>query len=252
MKGVQRHSLIKALYSTLPHGSPFDLDDLKSVDVSAKLAARYVESGWLVRLGHGVYAFPGDTLGLHGCIKLLQKRTDGLHIAGKSALALQGVRHNIGVREQVVLWGDLRFVLPEWFVSRFSARYSHSQLFHWRDATQARKSLGTPPGVMDGLLVSIPERAVLEMLAEAGRSQGMEEARNIFDGFRSPRVEILGNLLTRCTRIKAVRLFLTWARETQVVDVDHLLASYEIPVGSGSRWMTRLKDGTLLSLKPNG
>ena len=52
--------------------------------------------------------------------------------------------------------------------------------------------------------------------------------------------------------VKAVRLFLTWARETRLLDVDKLLADYTLPVGSDSRWMTRLKDGTLLSLRPHG
>jgi hypothetical protein len=49
--------------------------------------------------------------------------------------------------------------------------------------------------------------------------------------------------------VKTIRLFLTWARETGVVDVDHLLRSHKIHTGSKSRWITRLKDGTLLTLK---
>lgn len=51
---------------------------------------------------------------------------------------------------------------------------------------------------------------------------------------------------------KAVRLFLTWARETGVIDVDELLAQYPVRSGSASRWMSRLDDGTLLSLNPHG
>ncbi len=60
-------------------------------------------------------------------------------------------------------------------------------------------------------------------------------------------------LRTRCcTSVKTVRLFLTWARETNVVDVPALQQKYAMPVGSEKRWMARLKDGTLLSLKPHG
>jgi hypothetical protein len=66
------------------------------------------------------------------------------------------------------------------------------------------------------------------------------------------RKDALGQLLACCTRVKAVRLFLTWARETSLVDVDALLNQFKIPVGSDKRWMTRLKDGTLLSLQPHG
>jgi hypothetical protein len=63
---------------------------------------------------------------------------------------------------------------------------------------------------------------------------------------------MLGRLLACCTSVKAVRLFLTWARETKLVDVDELSQKYPLPVGSEKRWMNRLKDGTLLSLKPHG
>ena len=52
--------------------------------------------------------------------------------------------------------------------------------------------------------------------------------------------------------VKAVRLFLTWARETSLLDVDDLLQQYPVRTGSDKRWMSRLDDGTLLSLKPYG
>lgn len=90
------------------------------------------------------------------------------------------------------------------------------------------------------------------MLYDVGAKQSLEEARNLFDGLRSPRKALLGRLLSSCTNIKTVRLFLTWARETDLVDVDTLLAQHSIPTGSGKRWMSRLEDGTLLSLKPHG
>ena len=198
---------------------PFDLAALESIGVSAQLAAHYAKSGWLDRLGQGVYAFAGDTLTPHGALKLLQTRVTGMHVAGRSALTLQGVRHNLATREALVLWGDMRFVLPVWFTSRFPSHYVSAKLFNWLDGTLASQSLTTPPGVTDGLRVSVPERAVLELLYEVGTHQGLEEARNLFDGLRNLRKEVLGELLQCCTSVKTVRLFLTWARETNVVDV---------------------------------
>jgi hypothetical protein len=231
---------------------PFDLAALERIGVSAQLAAHYAESGWLDRLGQGVYAFTGDTLSGPGAIKFLQTRVAGLHVAGKSALALQGVRHNLATREALVLWGDVRFVLPEWFTSRFPSRYVSAQLFNTLDGRLASKSLTTPPGVTDGLRVSAPERAALELLYEVGTHQGLEEARNLFDGLRNLRKEVLGELLQCCTSVKTVRLFLTWARETNVIDVQALQQQYTLPVGGDKRWITRMKDGRLLSLKPHG
>lgn len=49
--------------------------------------------------------------------------------------------------------------------------------------------------------------------------------------------------------MKTVRLFLTWARETEVVNVDDLLARYPLRTGNNKRWMSQLSDGTLLSFR---
>lgn len=247
-----RYQIIKRLLTELPRGAPFDLAVLESHDVSPQLAARYVQSGWLVRLAQGVYAFPNDDFDVSGALRFLQGRVAGLHVGGKSALALQGVRHNLAARETLVLWGDVRFALPAWFTKRFPARYVSARLFDWPNELLAGKTLHTPPGQGAGLQVAVPERAVLELLYDAGRREGLEEARNLFDGLRSPRKDVLGRLLACCTSVKAVRLFLTWARETGVVDVDALLAQYAVRTGSNKRWMSRLDDGTLLSLNPHG
>jgi hypothetical protein len=204
-----------------------------------------------VRLAQGVYGFPNDDFSVYGAMKLIQKRVPGLHVGGKSGLALQGVRHNLG-RDTLVLWGDPRFELPHWFTSRFPSRYVHARLFDWPDTSLASKTLTTPPDLPAHIQVAVAERAVLEMLYEVGVKQSLEEARNLFDGLRSPRKELLGKLLSCCTSVKAVRLFLTWSRDTNVVDVDAMLARYPVRTGSLSRWMTRLDDGTLLTLKPHG
>ncbi len=137
--------------ANMPRGIPFDLAMLAEQGVSAQLAAKRVESGWLIRLAQGVYAFPGDTQTSHGSIKFLQTRIPGRHVAGKAALSLQGVHHSLSTRGKLVLWGDARSTLPSWFVSRFPARYVSARLFTWEDHFPAAKSLTTPPGSTNGL-----------------------------------------------------------------------------------------------------
>jgi hypothetical protein len=251
MTGNSRHHLIKRVQSDLPRGAPFDLHTLGALGVSPKLAADYAMNGWLVRLAQGVYAFPNDDFSVYGALLFLQQHVTGLHIGGKTALALHGIRHNLG-RETLVVWGDTRYALPTWFNSRFPSRYVYAKLFNWPDTKLPTKTLATPPGLPDDLCVAVAERAVLEMLYDAGTRLSLEEARNVFDGLRSPRKELHGHLLACCTSVKTVRLFLTWARETRVVDVDDLLARYPIHTGSDKRWMSRLPDGSLLSLTPYG
>lgn len=252
MVEVSRYQIIKRLQTGLQRGAPFDLATLRQFGVSPQLAARYADGGWLVRLAQGVYAFPNDDFGVEGSLRFLQERVPGFHVGGKTALAWQGMRHNLGSRETLVLWGDARFALPDWFTERYPARYAHAHLFDWPDAALAERTLVMPPGMPARVRVAAPERAALEMLYEAGVKQSLEEARNVFDVLRSPRKDLLGRLLSCCTSVKAVRLFLTWARETELVDVDTLLAQYPVRSGSNKRWIGRLDDGTLLSLKPHG
>lgn len=248
MVGTVRNSLIKRLVSELPHGAPLDVAALAGAGVSPKRASDYVSNGWLTRLGRGVYAFPNDEIRVHESVVMLQRHMPGLHVAGRSALGLNGIRHNLGRRETLVLWGDSRPSLPSWFSSRFRVRYSSASLFDWKDEKFRARTISTPPGVTQGLRISVPERAILELLSEVGTHQDLEEARNLFDGFRTPRQDVLGHLLGCCRSVKTVRLFLAWARETGVVDVERLVKEYSPPQGSSKRWMKRLKDGTLLTL----
>ncbi|UJO08973.1 AbiEi antitoxin N-terminal domain-containing protein [Xanthomonas arboricola pv. pruni] len=97
MSRTIRHQLIKRLQAELPRGAPFGLATLESFGVSPQLAARYVEGGWLVRLAHGVYAFPNDDFDVNGALRFLQGQVAGLHVGGKSALALQGGTPQPGV-----------------------------------------------------------------------------------------------------------------------------------------------------------
>jgi hypothetical protein len=231
---------------------PFDLKDLAQSGVSRKQAAYYVKHGWLLRIGQGVYAFPGDEVTLHGATVHLQAGVQDLHVGGRSALNLQGVRQNLAAHDRLVLWGTDRFALPQWFQRRFAAVYRQRSLFAWSSEPLQAGSLSTPPGATRGLRVSVPERAVLEMLYDVGVRQDLEEAHNVFESLRGLRREVVGDLLACCTSVKTVRLFLTWARETAIVDVEMLRKTFNLPVGSQNRWMARLKDGTILSLKSYG
>jgi len=252
MDRTLRHSPIKQLLHEMPRGSPIDVATLAEHGVDAKKASYYARQGWLVRLGRGVYALPGDEISAHAAVGLLQQRVEGLHIGGKSALALHGVRHNLAIRETIVLWADVRFAIPKWFGARFPARAVFAELFEWPDDQLPRKTITTPPDVSEGLFVSTPERAALEMLHEVGTHESLNESRNIFAGLGNLRTNITGKLLSCCTSVKAVRLFLTWSRETGLVDVDTLRDRFPLRVGSDSRWVSRLQDGALLFLKPYG
>lgn len=252
MERNSRPSPIKRLLHEVPRGTPLDLAELSKHGVDAKAASAYMRRGWLVRLGQGVYALPSDAVSALSVVRLFQRHIKGLHVGGKSALALHGVRHNLTARETLVLWADGRFVLPRWFSARFPSRAVGARLFDPLPEQLSRKTVTTPPGVSEEAPVSTPERAALEMLYEVGTHESLEESRSVFEGLRNLRTEVLGQLLAACTSVKAVRLFLKWSRETGVIDVDKLHERFKPRVGSASRWVNRLPDGTLLMLKPHG
>jgi hypothetical protein len=103
------------------------------------------------------------------------------------------------------------------------------------------------PEQPNGVPVSVPERALLEMLSEVGIHQGVEEAKNILEGVRSLRPEVLALLLQHCQRVKAARLCVHWAEELQLpwAEAARKAAAQHM---TGSRWSARLKSGTRLSL----
>ena len=191
--------------------------------------------------------FPKDTLRLEDCLVFLSHRLPGFHVGGKTALAWRGVLHNLPSREPVSLWGGKKAKLPSWFVERFPSRYTARNPFSSK--LPKRFGLQPLPETPKGVFVSIPERALLEMLGEVGIHAGIEEARNIMEGARSLRAEVLAVLLKNCRRVKVVRLCVRWAEELNLPWALAAQKAVREPLGRG-RWTSQLKDGTLLVLKP--
>jgi hypothetical protein len=136
--------------------------------------------------------------------------------------------------------------LPEWFTKRFPARYVNRHLFD--SSLAANFGLQSLPETPSGPAVSVPERALLELLSDVGVGQGLEEARNIMEGVRSPRLDVLGALLKHCPRVKVVRLCVQWAEE---LNLGWAAEARKLAGPRGrNRWFGKLPDGTTLILKP--
>jgi hypothetical protein len=243
---TKRTNLIQQVQTTFPRGIPFDHKDLAEVGVSSALAHHYFKFGWLVRLGRGVFMFPNDMLREEECLKFLARHWPGLHVGGKTALAWRGVRQNLVAQEPLWLWGEKKARLPVWFNQRFRAQYTARNPFD--PAMPNGLGLQPLPETPEGVLVSVPERAVLEMLSEVGIHHGIEESRNIMEGVRSLRPEVLAMLLSHCQRIKVVRLCVLWAEELNLSWAKTARQAAGKKIGQ-SRWTSQLKDGTTLILK---
>lgn len=238
---------IKKLQTSVPRGVPVDTERLTALGISAALAHSYVKSGWLEKLGRGVFMFSGDTLDRDGTLRFLERKIPGLHVAGRTALAWRGYRHNVASHEPLVLWGDRSATLPVWFRERFEARYSGPHLFE--DDLPSGFCIAPLPESPDGPSVAEPERALLEMLSEVGVHQEAAEARHIMEGIRQLRARQLSRLLAACRMVKAVRLCVVWAEELALPWAAQAREAAAGKMGTG-RWVARLKDGSTLILKP--
>ena len=247
MSSSPRTGRLKLLQSAHLRGKPLDTEDLAGLGIYPELAYRYVKSGLLERLGRGVFMFAGDQMQLDPCLEFLGRRTPGLHVGGKTALAWMGLRHNVAFRETLCLWGPRQTKLPPWFTQRFPSRYTTRELFS--AALPKGFALNPRPESPGGVVVSDPERGLLEMLSEVGVHQGIEEARNIMEMASSLRMEVLRPLLDCCRQIKAIRLCVSWSKELGLPWAEEVAKSFAARIGN-SRWVGKTKEGRTLILKP--
>lgn len=239
-------SKLNILYTRLPAGAPVASAELAQMGISADLAVHYVRYGWLKRLARGVYCRPSEELSLYPSLVVLERQIAGFHVGGKSALEWYGVRQYVSQQAVLHLYGWAAARLPNWFVQHFPAEYHRKRLFN--EKPDQMLGVGRFENRDNTPLVSIPERALLELLDEVGVRQPLQEAREIAEGTYSLRAEVLMDLLKRCTSVKTVRLCLTLGRELSLPWAGKLDEA-ALPKGSRRPWISKSKDG-LLVLKP--
>jgi hypothetical protein len=189
---------------------------------------------------------PGDTLSREGCLAYFHGRVPGFHVGGKTALSWRGIWQNVSFREILTLWGDQPKRLPTWFTQRFPCRYQATQLFD----EELRNGFGLQPlpsGRSD-ILVSVPERALLELLSDVGKTQSLQEARQLVEGLQTLREKTLDELLAHTTRIKVVRLAELVGREMGLPWAE-TAKRHSHRIGGGKRWIAVAKTGERLDLR---
>jgi hypothetical protein len=136
--------------------------------------------------------------------------------------------------------------LPAWFTQRFASRYQATQLF---DA-QLRKGFGLQPlpAGRPEILVSVPERALLELLSDVGKAQSLQEARQLVENLRALREKTLDELLAHTTRIKVVRLAEMLGNELDLPWAS-TAKRHSQRIGGGKRWVAVAKSGERLDLR---
>jgi len=241
---------LQRLMDVAPRGQPLDPPVLRDCGISPQQTTYLVNAGWLQRLSKGAYLLVGDQPTPDGILAYLSQRIPGLHVGGATALDWYAVRHDGRFQERAVLWADRPYVMPDWVAEHLPYTFQTTRLFD--DDLPADTALSPRPNRDRSVLVSEPERALLELASDVGKravkGQSLEEALRIASSLRTLRPTVLDTLLSHCTRVKVIKLVrdfgaasgFSWGQDLQR-HVDRL--------GPGRRWTSSRKDRPRFTLK---
>jgi len=259
MAGQQTQHL-NLLEKQLPEGLLVTSSWLIRHGYSRQLLNHYVRSGWLRQPTRGVYQRPRGSLSWQQIVISLQTvLKEPLVIGGRTALEIQGYAHYLRQSmKEVYFYGPE--APPNWleslpvkvsFIYRnsrklFSAEADQKSFMNLIKGVKAQPSpaadagfLVQPWGQWDwGLVLSAPERAILELLDELPGRESFEHADKLMEGLSNMRPQQLQKLLTRCRSIKVKRLFFFFADRHQHAWLKRIDRA-AVDLGKGKRMLAK-------------
>jgi hypothetical protein len=248
----QEHDKLKKLLAAIPAGFLVDSTWLEHHGIGRRSSYAYVQRGWLERPGRGVFRRPApgsaatNTLDWKTCLLSLQHIMHyPVHVGGVTALGLQGYAHylSLGDKSTVWLYGAK---IPNWLEKLPLNADLHTRsvsLFSDPDLgiADARSNPGeTAPSLPWDweLVMSSPERAILEALDELPDQESFHNLDMAFESLATLRPRTLSALLRSCKKIKVKRLFFVFADRH-----DHAwrkrLDPEDFNLGSGDRALVK-------------
>lgn len=209
---------------------------LATQGISPHLSAWYLKAGWLDSMGRGAYKRPGDRVNWQGGLYAIQQHLKlNIHLAAKSALEVMGHMHylRLGQNGNFYFFGEQKTRIPMWFKKcshwDISVKYFTASLFSDYRVGLIEKSIDNIP-----LIISEPERAIMETLYLIPDNQGLDEAYLLMQGLRTLRPKEIQKLLEACRSIKVKRLFMHLAELHNLPFLQHIDVS-NIDFGKGKR-----------------
>ena len=236
----EKKKILNQLLQAWPYGVVAVSSWLQVQGAYQQLMHEYEKSGWVRRIGRGAYARAGDKVDWRGGLWALQQQMGlPVHVADKSALQLTGYAHflNMGNGGILSLAGQPGVRLPAWFLQHdwgVRVRYSTSDMFK----NDVDEGLTTKEYETFSITLSVPERAMMELLHLVPYAESYEEAALLMEGLATLRPNLVQVLLERCRSIKVKRLFLHLAEECNHAWVDMLHVD-GINLGQGKRMIVK-------------
>jgi hypothetical protein len=236
--GSQKIGKINQLLKDWPKGTVATSAQLDRLGISRQLASKYVYYNWIERLGTGAYIRSDDTVEWQGGLHALQAQLGmTVHVGGRTALELQGRSHFVplGRQAKVTLVSNQPEQLPTWFRNHpWTVRVEHRclSLFKFKqvpDKTTTRLDCGGFE-----IVISSPERAIMEQMRLANNNDQIEQAYQLMEGLSTLRPNVVQALLESCQSAKVKRLFL-WCAEATGHEWFGRLDSSRFDLGKGKR-----------------
>jgi transcriptional regulator with AbiEi antitoxin domain of type IV toxin-antitoxin system len=250
---------LNRLAAELPEGILVNTAWLKAHGYSRQLLSHYVSAGWLDQPTRGVYRRPRGSLTWQELVLSLQTYLDHpLAIGGRTALELLGYAHYLPHKEkQVHLYGPK--APPGWVDHlRLGPQFKYhndqrlfknhpvaSELKKLAGASANTKEFSSPSlttlplGQWDWkLILSTPERALLELLDELPVHETFHQVDMLMQGLTNLSPRRLEKLLADCTSVKVKRLFFFFADRHAHAWLKPL-KKQTFDLGSGKRLLVR-------------
>ena len=186
---------------------------LSSHGLDARSQYAYMKSGWLARISKGVYKMHGATPTLMATLSSYNTQLGKHCIVGAfTALQLRGYAHYLPMgKPKAYLFTDRKNKLPSWIVNGdwdMSVKYMTTSFLD-----EGLFGVESMTIEQHDLLVSSPERAILECLYLPDAASSLLDTYYIMEGLTTLRPKLVQALLESCTSLKAKRLFLYMAEK---------------------------------------
>jgi hypothetical protein len=190
--------IVQFLMDFAPRSQPLGLRYFAELELDAQQVGKLVQEGWLRRLSEDAYLLRGDQPSVDGTIAYLRAFIPNLHVGGRTALEWHRMTHHLRFGDRTNLWGRGYCNIPSWAVDRLSCSYHSHALF----GTGMDEGYGLKPLAWrhPQVLVSVPERAILEYVSISLELVLIEDVRDLIGSLRNIRLNVLQELVDNCSR----------------------------------------------------
>jgi len=208
---IQNKKKLNKLQMLLPEGAIVPSKWLQDKGYSRQLLYRYVKNKWLKSVGSGAYSRQTTEITWQGLISSLQQVSGKTcHVGAETALNLQGFAHYLRLKGEKQIFIFTASTVPYWVKNvplDGSLRFVRKRLF-----VNEQESIGLteiPSPVKNWpLILSTPERAVMESLLFVKDTHSFTFAAELMEGLTTLRPQIVNSLLKNCKHIGVKRLFM--------------------------------------------